>query len=168
MPLAAEAARPRRIFWPGVGLAVLVLALDQASKWLILERVMNPPRLLPVTEFFNLVLVWNRGVSFGLFPAEGPVGPWLLAGFAAIVIVVLLYLLRRAGSVPTGAAYALVAGGAAGNALDRIRFGAVADFLDFHVLGWHWPAFNLADSAIAIGVVVLLLVSLSRKEGAPR
>lgn len=168
VPVAAETLPPHRMFWPGVGLASLVFALDQTSKWFILEAVMDPPRVLAVTGFFNLVLVWNRGVSFGLFPAEGPFGPWILIGFAAVVTVVLLVLLWRTGSLATGIAYGLVAGGAIGNAVDRVRFGAVVDFLDFHVLGWHWPAFNVADSGITGGVAVLILLSLFQKAEAPR
>jgi len=163
-----RADRRRRLFWPGVGIALLVLAADQASKGYILDHVMNPPQALAVTDFFNLVLVWNRGVSFGLFPAEGPLGAWIWIGFAVTVTIVLLVLLWRTGSAATAVAYGLVAGGACGNAIDRGRFGAVVDFLDFHAYGWHWPAFNVADSAITVGVAILLLLSLFPKADAPR
>lgn len=161
-------SRPRHLFWRGVGIAILVLALDQATKWLILDDVMSPPRVIALTSFFNLVLVWNRGVSFGLFPAEGALGPWIWIAFATLVTIVLLVLLWRTGSALTAFAYGMVAGGAAGNAIDRARFGAVVDFLDFHALGWHWPAFNVADSGITIGVAILLLLSLFQKTEAPR
>jgi signal peptidase II len=156
------------MFWPGLGIAGIVLALDQTSKWVILAWLMDRPGIVPVTGFFNLVLVWNRGVSFGLFPAEGALGPWIWIGFASIVTLVLLVLLYRTRSIATGIAYGLIAGGAVGNAIDRGRFGAVVDFLDFHVLGWHWPAFNVADSGISVGVVVLILLSLFQKAEAPR
>jgi len=143
----------------GIGLAAAVLVLDQVTKWLMLYWVMDPPRVIPVLPFFNLVVVWNEGVSFGMF-GGGTVPPAVFVGLSAAIAVAMLVWLRRADSLWTQLAIGVVVGGAIGNALDRLVFGAVFDFLDFHVAGWHWPAFNVADSAICIGVVLLLVESL--------
>lgn len=137
----------------GLPIAALVLIADQASKILVLAWLERP---IEVTPFFNLVLVWNRGVSFGMFGSAGPGAPWFLSGLALAVVVGLTIWLRRTAHRPTGIALGLVIGGALGNVVDRVRFGAVVDFLDLHVAGYHWPAFNVADSAICIGAVVLL------------
>lgn|SRR5690606_12975036 len=143
----------------GIGLAALTLVLDQATKWLVLFWVMDPPRTIPVLPFLDLVIVWNRGVSFGMF-GGGTVPPWAFAVLSGIISIALLVWLRRAESLWTQMAIGLVIGGAIGNVVDRILFGAVFDFIDVHVAGWHWPAFNLADSAITLGVVLLLVESL--------
>lgn len=143
----------------GIGLAALTLVLDQATKWLVLFWVMDPPRTIPVLPFLDLVIVWNRGVSFGMF-GGGTVPPWAFVVLSGIISIALLVWLRRAESLWTQMAIGLVIGGAIGNVVDRILFGAVFDFIDVHVAGWHWPAFNLADSAITLGVVLLLVESL--------
>ena len=143
-----------------LAIAAVLIVADQITKWIILERVMVPPRIIPVTDFFNLVLVWNRGVSFGLFSDGDPSQRWILIGVALAVTTALTVWLWRADRWPVALALGLVIGGALGNVIDRLRFGAVADFLDFHVAGFHWPAFNLADSAITVGVVLLVLDSL--------
>ncbi len=147
---------PHRTF--GLGLAAVVLVLDQATKWWMLEVVgiaLRPP--IEVTPFFNLVMVWNRGVSFGLFAHEAEVMPYVLSGVAVAIAVALLVWLARAERRWIAAAIGLVVGGAVGNVIDRLRFGAVADFFDVHVAGWHWPAFNVADAAIVVGVGMILL-----------
>lgn len=144
----------------GLSLAVLVAALDQLTKWLILAVVMQPPRTIPVTPFFNLVLAWNRGISFSLFDNDSPAGPFLLAGFAGLIVLGLAWWLVRVDRPWPAVGIGLVMGGAVGNIIDRLRFGAVTDFLDFHLAGWHWPAFNLADTAITIGVALLVLDGL--------
>ncbi len=120
---------------------------------------MDPPRTIPVLPFLDLVIVWNRGVSFGMF-GGGTVPPWAFVVLSGIISIALLVWLRRAESLWTQMAIGLVTGGAIGNVVDRILFGAVFDFIDVHVAGWHWPAFNLADSAITLGVVLLLVESL--------
>jgi signal peptidase II len=154
---------PRRVSLRiGLVAAALTLVLDQLSKCWILESVMDPPRLIAVAPFFNIVLVWNRGVSFGLFGGEAP---WLLLAVAAAIIVVLLVWLTRARRRPLALALGLVIGGALGNAADRMVHGAVMDFLDFHAGGIHWPAFNIADSAITIGVALMLLDGLFERRG---
>ena len=141
----------------GLVAAVIVAALDQLTKWWILDWVMDPPRVIAIAPFFNTVLVYNRGTSFGLF--EGG-GQWLLLAVAAAIVAILLVWLTRTRRRGLALALGLVIGGALGNAIDRLARGAVVDFLDFHWGELHWPAFNLADSAITIGVVLMLLDGL--------
>lgn len=140
-------------------LALLCLLLDQISKQWVLELAGDPyPKLLrEVTSFFNLVLVWNRGVSFGLFSDHPEWIPLLLIVFTGLVALILAVWLWRTPRLLTAYGLGLVIGGAVGNIVDRVRFGAVVDFLDFHVFGWHWPAFNVADSVIFMGVALLLV-----------
>ncbi len=145
---------------PALVLAATVLFLDQATKWWILSLVMHPPRAIAVTPFFDLVLVWNRGVTFGLFDGESQIGPWLLIALALAIVAGLVVWLRRVEGVWPVYAIGLIIGGAIGNAIDRLRFGAVVDFLDLHAAGYHWPAFNMADSAIVVGVAVLIIDGL--------
>lgn len=145
----------------GLAAAAATLALDQASKAWMLALLFDPPRAIRVAPFLDLVPVWNRGISFGLFAADAAIMPYLLSAFAAAVVVVLAIWLHRAANRHVALALGLIIGGAVGNVIDRMRFGAVADFIDLHVGGWHWPAFNVADSAITIGVALLVLDALS-------
>ena len=147
------------------GFGALILALDQISKVWVLGVLSTARPAIEVTSFLNIVLVWNRGVSFGLFNRESDWQPWLLVGLSLVIVAGLLVWLRAAQSRWMTLAIALVAGGAIGNAVDRARLGAVVDFVDFHIGGWHFAAFNVADAAITCGVAVLLAVSLfgSRK-----
>ncbi|MHB0665551.1 signal peptidase II, partial [Roseomonas mucosa] len=155
----AEGLLRARLAWTwGAGTAALAFALDQATKWWVLAHLMDPPRVIPVTPFFNLVLAWNRGVSFGLLSADHPATPWLLSSLALAVIAGLVVWTTRDRRPGMAASIGFIVGGALGNVVDRLRHGAVTDFLDFHVAGYHWPAFNLADSAIFVGVALLLLV----------
>ena len=144
----------------GLLIAALVLAADQATKWWALAALAPVGGAVEVTPFFNLVLVWNRGVSFGMLGGLAEYGPWLLSGLALAIVAFLLTWLRRASDPLVAGALGLVIGGALGNVIDRVRFGAVVDFLDFHYAGYHWPAFNVADSAICVGAGLLLLSGL--------
>ncbi len=147
-----------------VALAAIVLVLDQASKWVILTQVMDPPRVVEVTGFFNLVLTYNTGVSFGLFGGAATAWkPWVLGGLAVAVSTGLLYWLAREPERSLALAVGLIVGGALGNALDRAHQPGVVDFLDFYLFGWHWPAFNLADSSIFLGVAFLIFDGLFRQ-----
>ena len=143
--------------------AVLVVILDQISKWVILTQVMDPPVAITVLPIFDLVLAWNRGVSFSMFSSAADHAPYLLAGFAVLVAGMLGIWLSRVKAPLPALGLGLVIGGALGNVVDRLRFGAVVDFLYFHYAGWGWPAFNLADSAITVGVALLLLDGLFGK-----
>lgn len=142
------------------GLGALVLALDQISKVWVLGALSAARPAIEVTSFLNIVLVWNRGISFGLFNRESDWQPWLLVGLSLVIVAGLLLWLRTERGRWMTLAIALLAGGAIGNAVDRVRLGAVVDFLDFHVRGWHFAAFNVADAAITCGVAVLLVGSL--------
>lgn len=143
-----------------IALTTAVVAIDQATKWLALEYL-APHEPYPLTAFLNLTLVYNRGAAFGfLNQASG----WQLAVFSLIAVFVVAYvthhIYREAWrSTPTVFAYALIGGGALGNLADRLRFGHVVDFIDFYLGGWHFWVFNLADSALTVGVIVLLLVA---------
>jgi signal peptidase II len=152
--------RLSRAFLPGLTFAAVIVVLDQLSKWYVIEVVMNPPRTIEVTPFFNLVMGWNRGVSFGLFNTGSAMAVWLLPALAAAIVVVLTVWLSRVDRLLLGAALGSIIGGAVGNIIDRLRFGAVADFLDVHAMGYHWPAFNLADTMITVGAALLIFDSL--------
>lgn len=143
----------------GLGLALLVLIADQASKPWLLGLMERNPGGLEVTPFFNLVMVWNRGVSFGLFSDGSDLRRILLMLAAGGITLWLLLWLWRGASRLVSVALGMVIGGAIGNVIDRLHYGAVADFFDFHLFGWHWPAFNIADCAIVVGVGLLLLDS---------
>ena len=146
----------------GLGVAAAVFAGDRLTKWLILD-VWNPWEARhAVTPFFNVVIVWNTGVSFGLLQSGSSLAPLLLSGLALAIVTALAVWLRRAENRLVASALGLVIGGALGNTFDRLVFGAVLDFLDFHVAGYHWPAFNVADSAIVVGVIALLYDGLFR------
>ena len=144
----------------GLGCAAIVIAIDQLSKWLILTEVMNPPRVIEITGFLNLVLVSNKGVSFGLFSSDAVWAQPALAGFAALVSILLVFWMRQAQHCFSAIFLGLVVGGALGNAIDRLLHEAVVDFLDFHVAGYHWPVFNIADSAITVGVIFIIAEGL--------
>ncbi len=148
------------MFRLGISIAVLVIAADQLSKWYILSVVMAPPRVIEMTSFFNLVLVGNRGVSFGMFSTDTPWAQPAFAAFATAVAVFMGFWLWRAENRYIALSLGLIIGGALGNAVDRLAHGAVIDFLDFHASGYHWPAFNIADAAITMGVIFILLEGL--------
>ena len=146
------------MFRLGVIAAALVLAADQGSKWWVLN-VLRLPEIgtVPVLPVLNLTMVWNQGVTFGLFHQEGTWGPWVLTGVALAVVIALGFWLRRAETALVAVALGAIGGGAIGNVIDRIRFGAVVDFLHAHAWGWSWYVFNVADAAIVCGVAALLI-----------
>ena len=145
-------------------LAALVVVLDQLVKWIFLSSFL-PGERRPVGAFFNLVLVYNKGAAFSfLADAPGWQAP-LLAGFAiAAAAVVSILIVRNGGKALMCSGLALVLGGAVGNLIDRIRFGYVVDYLDFHAMGWHFPAFNVADSAITVGAALLIIEGFFHSE----
>ena len=156
--------------WPWFAVAAAIVALDQLTKWIVLERFV-PGERLEVTGFFNLVLVFNRGAAFSFLAGAGGWQTPLLVAFALLAaVVVSVMLVRTPGRRAFRGGLALILGGALGNVVDRLRFGHVVDFLDVHAAGWHWPAFNVADSAITVGAVLLILDSFAgheRRAGAP-
>jgi len=137
----------------------IILVLDQASKLFMIALLASPPSIIPVTPFFNLTLGFNRGVSFGLLNDLGTWGPIVLSSLAVVIVGFLLVWLWNAERAIDGAAISLIIGGALGNLLDRIRVGAVTDFLDFFIGVYHWPAFNLADTGIFTGAALLVIQS---------
>ena len=143
----------------GLIVATMIVVADRLVKWWAIGALAEEPFGVEILPFFNLVLVWNRGISFGMF-GGGALPPWLLGAIAVAVILALVIWLRRVETRLLAATIGLVIGGALGNVIDRFRFGAVADFIDVHWGDYHWPAFNLADAAISIGVVILLLDAL--------
>lgn len=142
-------------------LSVLVVVLDQGTKWLALG-MLDPYRPVPLIPSLNFTLMFNDGAAFSFLSGAGGWQRWLFAGFALAMSVALLIWLLRLGSRErlTAAALSLVLGGAVGNLIDRMVTGRVVDFIDFYVGKWHWPAFNVADSAITLGVILLLLSGL--------
>lgn len=159
----------RKISKPGLTayvVAALVIVLDQLSKHWILFVYDLPSRVSEaVAGPLRLTMVWNRGVSFGLFRADQDLTRWLLTAFSLVVAVILAIWARRADRRLLAVALGLVIGGAVGNAIDRMRFGAVADFIDVSQLYFPW-VFNVADSGITVGVALLLLDSLRRERSA--
>ena len=139
--------------------AGIIMILDQWSKWWMVTDVMNPPYVLKITSFFNIVLAMNRGVSFSLFQAGSQEGVWFLIGTTSLIVLALLIWLFKTSDKFLHLALGLVMGGAIGNIIDRFNYGAVIDFLDFHWQGQHWPAFNVADTAITIVVALIFLHS---------
>ena len=146
----------------GLAAAIAVVVLDQLSKAAVqgyfAGRAAGEHE--NITSFFNIVLIYNRGMSFGLFNGAGGLNALLFSLVAAVIVTALIYWLSRVESPLLAVAIGLIISGAIGNVIDRIRLGAVVDFLDFHAGSWHWPAFNVADSAICIGVAVMLLDGL--------
>lgn len=142
----------------GLAAAAIVLAADQASKWYVRDVLHLPERgSLRVLPVLNLTMVWNRGVTFGLLDAAGAwAAPLLVLGALAIVVALGVWL-WRAERWPVAVALGAIAGGAVGNVIDRLRFGAVVDFIHAHAFGWSWYVFNVADAAIVCGVAVLIL-----------
>jgi lipoprotein signal peptidase len=144
--------------------ALVVLAADQGSKHWVLNGL-DLPSLgsVAVLPFLSLTMVWNRGVTFGLLGGLGEAGAWLLTAVALAVVVALFMWLRRAESTRVALALGAIAGGAVGNVIDRLRFGAVVDFIHAHAGGFSWYVFNLADAAIVCGVATLVLDGLGRR-----
>jgi signal peptidase II len=145
----------------GLSVAAVALIADQASKaWILYVYDIGAKGVATVTPFFDLILVWNRGVSYGLLPQDSDLGRWALILFAFAAAFALVIWLARVTSPLAAAAMGLVIGGAVGNAIDRILYGAVADFFSFHAYGYQWYIFNIADVAIVAGVIGLLYESV--------
>ncbi|TAL56540.1 signal peptidase II [Pandoraea sp.] len=147
---------------PWLGVAVIVILLDQITKLVILKTFAYG-EFHRVTSFFNLVLVYNRGAAFSFLSAADGWQRWFFTALGIIAAVVILWLLKRhSGQKLFCTALALILGGALGNVIDRVIYGHVTDFLDFHLNSWHWPAFNAADTAITCGAILLILDELRR------
>jgi signal peptidase II len=143
----------------GFAIAADVLILDQLTKYLVLSHLVLPPSgFMEVLPFFNLTLVYNKGISFGML--QGFDAKNMLIVFTLIISAVLSVWIYKNKCRFEATALGLILGGAVGNVIDRIRYGSVVDFLDFHINDLHWPAFNVADSAIVVGALLIVFKSL--------
>ncbi len=143
--------------------AVLALLIDQFHKFYMIEifGIVEKKRI-EVAEFFNLVMVWNRGISFGMFQGH-EYSNYFFMVLTVIISTILLLFARKSVSMLEASGFGLVVGGACGNLIDRILRGAVADFFDFHYSGYHWPAFNIADSCVFVGAAILVYSGIFTK-----
>jgi len=144
------------LFYRMCGLAVVVVVLDQLSKLWVFRSLLAERMEIVVLPIFTLVKRYNTGISFSIFATDHAVGPWVFALLATVIALGLLIWLSQTADRLPAVGLALVVGGAVGNVIDRLREGAVMDFLLFHWRELAWPAFNLADSAITIGVALLI------------
>lgn len=158
----AEAADADARWWRWLGVSVAVVVADYVTKAAIVATF-RPGEQVPVTGFFSLVLAFNTGAAFSFLAAADGWQRWLFAGLAMAASVVIVWLLRRGGSVLNCLGLALILGGALGNLWDRLALGKVVDFLLFHYAGWAYPAFNVADSAITVGAILVILDSFRHK-----
>ncbi|MDW3684761.1 signal peptidase II [Cupriavidus sp. CV2] len=142
--------------------ALLVIVLDQFFK-IVIVRTFAYGESRPVTRFFNLVLVYNKGAAFSFLADAGGWQRWFLTGLGVLVGLFIIWMLyRHTGQRLFCFAISLILGGAIGNVVDRVVYGHVVDFLDFYVRNYHWPAFNVADCAITVGAVLLIVDELRR------
>ena len=148
-----------------LGFSTLVALVDQLVKWLV-QQSMAYGESVEITSFFNWVHVWNKGAAFSLFADGGGWQRYFFIAIAVVVSAVLVKLIRNSHQRTEALAYAMVLGGALGNVIDRVFRGYVVDYLDFHWQSWHWPAFNLADVFIVLGVAMILVTSFTAEKGA--
>ena len=179
-PEKKTAKNPARLVF-SVGMILLVILCDQITKWMVTELIVRPANggqsidlvtwitTLPskvsyaqfeVLPFYNTVMVWNYGVSFGLFNNHSTENALLLVAISLVITLILLIWMFGATNKYVSLGLALAIGGAFGNIIDRVRFGAVIDYIDIHAYGYHWPAFNVADSAIVVGIGIVIIQSL--------
>ena len=149
----------------GLVLIIISLILDQASKFYMVNVVMNPPKVIPVTSFFSLVMAYNTGVSFSMFNDYGLTGTYVLIGVSIAISIMFLVWLFKAQNKILASGLGLIVGGAIGNLIDRIYYGAVVDFLHFYYKEFSWPAFNLADTFITIGVMLIFIETFITQKG---
>jgi len=161
MPFVKQPTWSQRML-PWLGVAIGIILIDQLTK-ITVERRLEFGDVIPVTSFFNLVLAYNKGAAFSFLASASGWQEGFLITVAIAASVFILFLLARHGHQRVfGLALAMILGGAVGNVIDRIAYGHVIDFLDFHWQGWHWPAFNAADSAIVGGAALLIVDELRR------
>jgi signal peptidase II len=154
-------AKRRRLLF---GIAASIVVLDQLTKWIVVRRIPLNGEIIVIPKFFAISHVTNKGAAFSLFANGDPRATWALAAFSVIVMAVIVFVLARTREWSNGAlALTLILGGAAGNFIDRVRLNAVVDFLAFDFGSYHWPDFNVADSAIVIGAILLAVDALFGK-----
>ena len=147
----------------GLVIASLVIVFDQLSKYYILNVFLGYSSYVSFGSYFNIVRAWNTGVSFSMFNNYGNMGALMLSAVAIVIVLMLLHWLKSEKNKLTQTALGLIIGGALGNVIDRLRFGAVFDFLDVHIGDAHWPAFNVADSCICVGAAIVILQAVIMK-----
>ena len=161
-PYGAFGASSRASIWPWLGWALLILVADQVTKTLILDSY-RLGDATTITSFFNIVRAHNTGAAFSFLAQAGGWQRWLFTGFGVLAALFIVWQLRaHPGQKLFSFALASILGGAVGNVIDRMVYGYVVDFLDFHAAGWHFPAFNVADAGITIGAALLILDELLR------
>jgi len=167
-----------KTIWKYLGIIFGIILLDQIAKSVLLYLITGtvplagnawdvvgyPYLMAHLTNWFNIVFTWNPGASFSLFRALGEMAPWVIICATGVIIALLFYYMVRKASVYEKLPLAFIIGGAFGNLIDRIRFNAVIDFIDWHAYGWHWPAFNIADIFIVIGVGLYIINLIFRKK----
>ena len=162
MARSSKSSGNQQSFLLWMGAAALILILDQLTK-VIAKSSLIKGISQPVTSFLNWTLVYNPGAAFSFLAQAGGWQRWFFTGIGLIAAAVMIWLIRKNTSHTLFClAMSLVLSGAIGNVIDRILYGAVVDFVDLHYAGWHWPAFNIADSAITIGVILLILDEIKR------
>ena len=184
-----------KYFLPALGIICLVIFVDQYTKWLVIETMLrlNGPastgfvdwlttmkkieffvnerenfKSIALSPFLNFVMVWNQGISFGIMDSNSSHMPLVFITLSLVISMMMVLWLVLNTQKAVAAALSLIIGGALGNVVDRVRFGAVVDFIDAHYQEHHWPAFNVADSCIVAGAGILMLISLFGKESAKR
>ncbi len=146
----------------GMYLAAFVTLVDQGTKMWVHNTIAQPPRLIEISPYLNLTLVWNRGVTFGLFDIKYEYMPYVFISIALVIVLFLINWMMRANSLAITIGLGMVMGGAVGNIIDRVRYGAVIDFIDAHWGEYHWYVFNIADSAVVCGVIILLIENVTK------
>lgn len=147
-----------RYFIYGITIAILIIVIDQWSKISVVEYFKLKPiySQIKINDYFNIVMVWNRGISFGLFH-NLEASTYIFMITSIIITIILLAMLAKSNNLLTSISLSMIIGGAIGNIIDRFIYGAVADFLEFHLYDYYWPAFNIADASISIGVGLYLV-----------
>ena len=160
--MASLKSNSRQAFLLWLGLSSLLLILDQLTK-IIAKNSLFEGVSQPVTNFLNWTLVYNSGAAFSFLAQAGGWQRWFFTCVGIIAALIMIWLIRKnSHQTIFSLALSLVLSGAIGNVIDRIIYGAVVDFVDVHYMGWHWPAFNIADSAITIGVILLIVDEIKR------
>lgn len=147
------------LFRYGIFVGLFTFAFDQAHKWFMIHMSPVTERVIEVAPFLDLVMVWNTGISFGLF-RNNPYSQHIFSGLSLTIVAILLVWLSKIKNLREAFAVGIICGGALGNVTDRLIHGAVADFFYFHLGEHYWPAFNIADSAVFIGAAILCYASL--------
>ena len=147
----------------GLSIASIVMIADQTLKWWVVAQFTSPVRIIHITSYFNLVLTYNSGVSFGLLANDSFIGRLALIVITSAISCLLIWWLSVAKTRLSMISLGVILGGAFGNIFDRIAIGAVVDFIDLHAFHHHWPAFNLADAAICVGASLIILESFFQK-----